>query len=324
MKPCPEGGNAPRNEAIPAGRASKASAEDHQGRLPAARARARRDLDATPAATEGLTAPGVESEIGNGDCGRDPKGLFIAIEGIDGAGKTTAARIAADVVRSRGKHAVAVTREDVARCPAYVAGHMTALLNLIWDEPPDAPYLDLGDEHWVHLQAAWYAAFARCVVTPAVAERAIVLADTWGYKFLAKLALRPPATVDFEVAWKVFQELLQPDVVVHLHADPEVAAARKSAFSGSETGNREGTPNLSAAAFTDYQARLAEIIESFASKEGWVCVDTSSLSAAQTGSVVADIAEHYLYAPTAARRRAYGAGLRRVPELRGFSTVRDE
>lgn len=228
------------------------------------------------------------------DPGRVPRGLFVAVEGIDGAGKTTAARVAADALRSRGRHAVAVVRADAARCSAYVAGHMAALRELIWGEPPDAPYLDLGDEHWVHLQAAWYAAFARCVVMPAVAEGAIVLADTWGYKFLAKLALRPSARVSFDAAWNMFQGILRPDVVVHLHADPAVAAARKPCFSGSETGNREGVPELTAAAFAAYQQSLAEMLESFASKGNWVCVDTSSCGVAEAGSAVADIAERYL------------------------------
>jgi thymidylate kinase len=116
----------------------------------------------------------------SGDPLRRPRGSFIALEGIDGAGKTTAARVAAEVLRSRGRRAVAVVRDDAAGCSAYVAGHMAALQDLIWGEQPDAPYLDLGDEHWVYLQAAWYSAFARCVVLPAVAEGFIVVADTWG------------------------------------------------------------------------------------------------------------------------------------------------
>lgn len=258
--------------------------------------------------------PGPEPRPGDGyrrgDPGCVPRGLFVAIEGIDGAGKTTAAQAAVDVLRSRGRRAVAVARSVATRCPAYVAGHMAALRDLIWGEPPDAPYLDLGDEHWVHLQAAWYAAFARCIVMPAVAEGAIVLADTWGYKFLAKLALRPPARVSFDAAWNVFQGILRPDLVVHLHVAPAVAAARKPAFSGSETGNREGAPELSPAAFTDYQRNLAGVLESFAGKGGWICVDASFLGVAEAGSAVADIAEHHFCAASAVTDHADGDGSR--------------
>lgn len=225
------------------------------------------------------------------DAASSPSGVFIAVEGIDGAGKTTAARIAAEILRSRKRQAVCVAREDVAWHTPYIAEHMAALRDLIWGEPPDTPYLDLGDEHWVHLQASWYAAFARCVVAPAVAEGTIVLADTWGYKFLAKLALRPPERVSLDFAWSVFHSIQRPALVVHLHADPTEAAARKAVFSGSETGNREGTPELSRAAFANYQSGVAEVLESFAGRGGWACVDTFSLTAAEVGLVVADLAE---------------------------------
>ena len=218
----------------------------------------------------------------------DQTGMFIA---IDGSGKTTAVRGAAELLRSRGRHAIAVTRSDVAWQSAYIGHHMTELRNLIWGEPRNAPYLDLGDEHWVYLRAAWYSAFARCVVSPSVAEGTIVLADTWGYKFLAKLALRPPAKVSFDAAWRLFRTLPQPDVVIYLDADPAVAAKRKDAFTGSETGNREGAPDLSAAAFIRYQRSLAEVLESFASNGGWVRVDTSFHGAQEVASAVADIAE---------------------------------
>jgi thymidylate kinase len=221
-------------------------------------------------------------------------GLFLAVEGIDGAGKTTAVRVAAEVLRRRGRHAVAIVRDEVPWRSPYAAGHMGALRELIWGEPPDAPYLDLGDEHWVYLQAAWYAACARCAVAPAVAEGAVVLADTWGYKFLAKLALRPPGQVSFDAAWALFHSVPRPTVVVHLHADPAVAAARKAAFTGSETGNGEGAAELSAVAFTSYQRRLAGVLESFASADGWTRLDATSLSAQEAGTAVADIAEQRL------------------------------
>jgi thymidylate kinase len=254
---------------------------------------------AAPEPGSGGTPTALGHRDGSGDAGHSDlaaarEGLFLAVEGIDGAGKTTAVRVAAEMLRGRGRRAVVIARDEVSWRSPYVAGHMGALRDLIWGEPPDAPYLDLGDEHWVYLQAAWYAASARCAVAPAVADGAIVLADTWGYKFLAKLALRPPGRVSLDAAWNLFHSIPQPTVVVHLHADPAAAAARKITFTGSETGNREGTAELSAAAFTGYQRSLAGVLESFAGTGRWTRVDASSLSAQEVGEAVADIAEKHL------------------------------
>lgn len=221
-------------------------------------------------------------------------GLFVALEGIDGAGKTTAVQFTAAALRERGVSTVALDRSDTRWASSYVAGHLAGLRELIWGSPPQAPYLELGDEHWVHLQAAWYRAFARCVVTPWRGRGNVVLADTWGYKFLAKLRLRPAGAVDFRRAWEVFTAIDQPDLIVYLRADPAQAAARKPAMSGSETGHGEGDPDLSAAAFTAYQRRLAGVFDSFASQLGWPCVDTRSHTQEETAAAIADLIEQHL------------------------------
>jgi hypothetical protein len=82
-------------------------------------------------------------------------GLFVALEGIDGGGKSTTARTAADLLREEGYAAVAPDRASLPGASGYAAGHLDGLRALIWGEPPDAPFLELGDEHWVLLQAAW-------------------------------------------------------------------------------------------------------------------------------------------------------------------------
>jgi thymidylate kinase len=221
-------------------------------------------------------------------------GLFVALEGIDGAGKSTAVQLTAAALRERGVSTVALDRSDTRWASAYVASHLAGLRELIWGGPAQAPYLELGDEHWVHLQAAWYRAFAQCVVTPWRGRGNVVLADTWGYKFLAKLRLRPVGAVDFQRAWEVFTAIGQPELIVYLRADPAQAAARKPAMSGSETGQGEGGPDLSAAAFTAYQRRLAAVLDGFAGQLGWPRVDTRSRAQEDTAAAIADIIEQHL------------------------------
>lgn len=222
------------------------------------------------------------------------RGRFVALEGIDGAGKTTAATAAAKVLRKEGYEAVAAGRALTDGASSYLAGHMAALRKLIWEEPPDAPYLELGDDHWVHLQAAWYHGFARCVVMPLVRAGSVVIVDTWGHKFLAKLQLRPPGAVDIEHARAVFAMVPQPDLVVLLRTDARLAATRKAAMSGSETGNREGAPDLSEQAFSCYQGRLGRALEGFASRLGWTDLDTAGLGTHETGIALADAIERHI------------------------------
>lgn len=221
-------------------------------------------------------------------------GLFVALEGIDGGGKTTTAKRAADVLRAEGYAAVAPGRSSAAGVSGYVAGHMAGLRALIWDEPPVAPFLELGDEHWVLLQAAWYSCFARCVVVPLLQAGNVVIADTWGQKFLAKLMLRPPGAVDTDWAREIFTAFPQPDVTVHLRADPKRAAARKRAVSGSETGGGGDTARVSRGSFEAYQRRMDEVLESFAGRGGWVELDVSALNPGEAGIALADLIRHHL------------------------------
>lgn len=95
--------------------------------------------------------------------------------------------------------------------------------------------------------------------------------------------------VDFEHALSAFVQLPRPDLVIRLDIDPAVAAARKSTFSISESGNHEGSVELSSKAFTDYQRRLSMVLDEFADQEGWVSLEVSALSIYQAGRAIADI-----------------------------------
>lgn len=213
------------------------------------------------------------------------RGRFVCLEGIDGAGKTTAVAAVGELLRDRGV-AVATVNRNALRCSSsYVDRHLVRLRRLIWEHSPGDPYLELGDLHWVHLQAAWYLAVGRCVITPLLEAGKLVLTDTWAHKFLAKVAMRP--TVDFDRVQTAFADVLQPDLVIRLHLDPEVAAARKPVIAASEAGNHEGRLPLTPDGFVAYQRRLARTLDEFAEARGWVTVDVNRLSVPQVAQLLA-------------------------------------
>jgi thymidylate kinase len=214
------------------------------------------------------------------------QGALVCVEGIDGAGKTTAVAGAAELLRQRGVPTVLVDKHYLTAGSAYARRHLRALAELIWAHPADDPYLEFGDLHWVQLQASWYAGISRCVIDPLIDEGHLVLTDTWTYKFLAKLSLRPE--VDLGRVKVAFADTRPENLAIYLEVTPEVAASRKGRYSISESGNHEGTVDLTARGFIAYQRQLSEVLDRWAAREGWRRIDANTGTPEQVAERVAD------------------------------------
>jgi len=213
-------------------------------------------------------------------------GRFVCLEGIDGAGKTTAAAVVHDFLRRRQARVALLDKHGVAFPSAYVDEHMKRLHDLIWGHPGDDPYLLMGDWHWIHLQAAWYEAVSHCVVAPLLKSGTLVVTDTWTHKFLAKLALRP---LDVDRARSLFDGVVKPDLVIRFDIDPVTAARRKGTFGISESGNHEGDVDLTGAGFVDYQRRVGQVLTQLGDAPSWVALDVNGLTVPQTAAAVVEI-----------------------------------
>jgi thymidylate kinase len=211
-------------------------------------------------------------------------GWFLALEGIDGAGKTTAVAGVAALLRERGEHVAVLEKHSLEFGSPYVAGMVGRVRDLIWGRSPADRYLELGDYFWVHLQAAWYEAVAHTVVRPRLEAGHTVVTDTWTSKFVAKLAMRPD--IDLGRVHGAFAGLPVPDLVVRLDLAAHTAASRRSVFSASEAGNHEGDVDRSAAAFVEYQTRLAVVLDGFGEAGGWSVLDVNGLGKAATAAAL--------------------------------------
>ena len=158
---------------------------------------------------------------------------LIAIEGIDGAGKTTIAQNVATELSHRG--VVFVSRKHTGD-DAFISGELSLLSRLIWQTSRvhDAA---LPPDYWLHLQAAWYAAFSRTIIEPALARHRAVIVDGWYYKFFAKLLVRGYKKRELE---QIFSASRKPDTVILLHVTPETAWSRGRSFSVTEMGSHQG------------------------------------------------------------------------------------
>lgn len=178
------------------------------------------------------------------------KGRFIALEGGEGAGKSTQARLLAEALRGRGLEVV-TTREPGGTVGAEA---IRALL------------LGLDGEGWHPRAEALLFAAARSdhverLIVPAVERGAWVICDRFVDSSRAYQG-GGGGLSDAEVMelHRIGSQGLLPDLTLLIEVSPEVAAARLSARDGNVSDRIGGRP-------ADFHARVAAAFCRFAEEQ---------------------------------------------------------
>src|SRR4051794_12825368 len=168
--------------------------------------------------------------------------MFVALEGIDGAGKSTLAPALRDRMRSAGW-------PDAQMCDKSTRGfeggpvfpRAAKLHNLIWGDAADEPERDaMGVSYHMCLQAAWFSMVRRHQVDP-VCRRpgGLAIADGWFYRTIAKRTVREGRAPEWGLT--MFEDVRRADLVMVLDLEPEGAWGRRGGrFKSCELGPREG------------------------------------------------------------------------------------
>ena len=201
-------------------------------------------------------------------------GRLIAIEGIDGAGKTTLMLALARAFEQRGWPHVLVNKNttELPGEPA-LSQRLRAVNALVYARSRGQDGGEAwGDHHWLFLLAAWFSLLDRCVVRPALARGQHVLVDNGSAKILARYLV--DGAFPGGLARAVFADLARPDLAMLLDLDPAGALARKGEFSPMESG----FAGEAESAFVRYQSRVRKLLTGFAAAEGWAIVDVADRS----------------------------------------------
>lgn len=205
------------------------------------------------------------------DAGSPARGTFIAIEGIDGAGKTTTAGSVADVLRRNG-FVFRSNKHIPDDAPALVQESMRAIAALLWPRSDRIDDHKLPGNYWLCLQGAWYSLLSRFVIEPRLEAGISVVTDGWYFKFAAKLLARGYSGVQVEA---VFSDIRAPDDVILLDVAPRVAWGRGRRFRLTEMGLHDGYATLGVNSFLDYQSKLRDLLNGMAEARGWSVIGVS-------------------------------------------------
>lgn len=239
--------------------------------------------------------PLTDHQIASRSCddevdGPSGSGRLIALEGIDGAGKTTLSeRVAltmADLrVNSQDTKEVAVT-------PSYAQRSMASVAELLRPKADEAFEHHLGPHYWLYLQALHFTLLSQFVVAGKLATRTHLVADGWYYKFYAKLRLR-----GFDAGFldDVFRASIKPDLVILL--DPDVRAVwERRTFAPREMGLHGNYGVLNRESFIDYQSRVRAALRDLAQNDrGWVTIRVDGSDGCErTAEQVTEIIREFL------------------------------
>ncbi|RSM61976.1 hypothetical protein DMB66_23215 [Actinoplanes sp. ATCC 53533] len=213
--------------------------------------------------------------------------MFLTFEGIDGSGKTTLSSAVAQRLRERGNHVVLFHKKSVPPgVDPYVERHLKTLGRLLWDDADRQPIHLLGNDHWVRIMAAYFAATTETVIRPALSDGAIVVTDNWYYKFIARMTINTAhPRHDFD---DVFGALDRPSRTFFLDVDPEAAAVRKGHFTQGEVGKHQRDGADTADGFVHYQTKVAAFYRDLASEQGWDVISPGLRTPAELAEVVVD------------------------------------
>lgn len=196
--------------------------------------------------------------------------MLVAIEGIDGAGKTHIARKLAPYLNDRGYDARYLNKSDISLGDDFADSRLGLLREIIWPERGEPAQDLLGTHFYLFLLASWFSAVGQVLHREQSSGDRVTVMDGSHYRVVAKAHCR--ARIDLTQLFRLFAQAAEPDLVVLLEIDPHVSWRRRTAFKETEIGRWDGYCGDPREAYCAYQSAIQQLLLHMARERGWLVV----------------------------------------------------
>lgn len=213
-------------------------------------------------------------------------GRFISIEGIDGAGKSTIAKLVTDKIVEQGHRAVLLDKNFVPTDDIF-SDRVKNLRDVLWSNVSPSEITKLPTKHLIYLTGAWFSLLEAIVLESENLKNHIIVADGWKYKLLARFRIKNENAL--HVARNVFDTIGETDKTFFLKISPECAANRRKEFSAAECGMYDGFRGNKRSNFVSYQSNVLKQLEEFSLTQNWIDLDSEQPIETLVTSIVGSI-----------------------------------
>jgi thymidylate kinase len=199
--------------------------------------------------------------------------MLVAIEGIDGAGKTHTSKLLFERLGARGLPVHLLEKDSVKFGDPFSDNRLDSLRAVIWPNEPEPASDPFGTHFYLFLLAAWFSSL-KPLASILSKQYDFLIMDRSYFRVIAKAHTR--SGLDIPWLLSLFGEALTPDFVVLLDIDPALAWRRRTSFKATELGRWDGFLVEAEQAFCNYQNAIRQILLQIAEKRDWLVIRQTS------------------------------------------------
>lgn len=197
--------------------------------------------------------------------------VFVALEGIDGVGKSTIAK----KISEEYDDWIFISKKSICNTDSFVRLEMETIAGLMWKNDFGKNDHQIWEKYYIFLQATWYSLLFKYVIEPELKNGKNIIIDGWFYKFLAKIK---SSNAKADLIESLFHDIGGPNHVILLDEQPLNAYKKKKVISAYEFGTHHGYKVNSVDSFTSFQGMIKDNLMDLSRELKWEIINVENKS----------------------------------------------